>query len=454
MNKKMKIVSLICAAVMLAGCSGNNANIGGETNFSSEAPVLAAKNMSAKTAENKSVSALDTADDTELYIPKDDIGENMINYLTSEFACEDAKTNIMPDENAKKLEEAIRNIRINNSRFALPLMIKDLPQGFSIEIADGKKEEIVDNFFLYMGTLFMGDERCAETLVILKDGAEEKYGIIVSISLFSEKCKWSFGDIEFFYDYNIITQNFGDPLSYGAFSELLGIVCYVTKNNDYVGFYDGLYGVLCCSFNMDNIAENALLTEYVPYDDFDGIPEIPELTGDPREIDWSKIFDEDCIVIGNEKYPSLTRIGDMGEDFNIIQYTIGKDFSQDGSYLKDTYTMMYKGRIIGYISALRQKDEPLDDALIFGWSFALDQITFPTAVMNIPLSQDFNEISKIYKPNAQKDFGCRYMGIVETDKEEYMCTLSLISSLAFWSVTPVSADPEIYEDFLERMNAQ
>lgn len=444
MNKKMRIVSILCAAAMLTGCSDSDADIGKETTVSSETSAVAAESSSAQTNEDKTET-----DDIKLYIPNDEICGKMVNYIITEYAYENLKPNTMSDENAEKLEKALQNIRINNSRFALPMMIKDLPKEFSIKINQEEKEEIGQKFSLYMGTLFMGDERYAETLIILKDGAEEKYGIIVGISAFSEMCKWSFGDIEFSYDYDKIMQCFGDPSSYSAHSDLLGALGYVTPNNDYVEFLIGLNGIMCFSFNMENIAENGLLAEYAPYDDFDGIPEIPELTGEPREIDWSRIFDEDCIVIGNEKYPSLARIGDLGDDINIIEYSTGRDFSQDGNYLKDTYTIMYKGRTIGDIYAMRQSGEPLDDALIYGWSLLLDQIPFPTAIMDIPLSQDFDEISKIYTPNAQNDKFYKYLKIAEADGEKYMCTLALTYPLALWSVVPASASPELYEKFLE-----
>lgn len=445
MNQKMRIVSILCAAAMLTGCSDSNANIGKETTVSSETSAVAAESASAQTNENKTET-----DDIKLYIPNDEICDNMVNNIIAEYAYEYSETNFMSDENAAKLEEALQNIRINNSRFALPMMIKDLPKEFSIEINYDEKEEIGQKFSLYMGTLFMSDERYAETLIILKDGADENYGIIVSIGAYSEMCKWSFGDIEFSHDYDKIMQCFGDPSSYSDHSDLLGALGYVTPNNDYVEFLIGLNGIMCFSFNMENIAENGLLAEYAPYDDFDGIPEIPELTGEPREIDWSRIFDEDCIVIGNEKYPSLAHIGDLGDDINIIEYSTGRDFSQDGNYLKDTYTIMYKGRTIGDIYAMRQSDEPLDDALIYGWSLTLDQIPFPAAIMDIPLSQDFDEISKIYTPNAQNDKFYKYLKIAEADGEKYMCTLALTYPLALWSVTPVSASPELYEEFLEQ----
>lgn len=453
MNKKMKIVSLLCAAVMLAGCAHNNTNVGDETNVYLETSVLAMENMYAQNTESKSKTALKKTEDIETYIPKDYIGKYLVDLLSKQYFPNRSEINIMPDKNSARLAEALRNIRINNSRFALPLMIKDIPHGFSIKIDKDEKEEIFNNFTLYMGTLYMGDEKCAETLVILKDGAEEKYGIIISISLTSEMCKWSVGDIELSYDYDKIMQSFGDPSSYGS-SDLLGAISYITKNNEYVSFFYGLNAVMCFSFNMNNIEKNARLVEYVPYDDFDGIPKIPELTGEPREIDWNRIFDEDCVVIGNEKLPAMARIGDLGDDFLLTEYLVGKPLFKNENYLKDEYTMMYKGRNIATVYALREKNEQPEDAVILLWVIDND-IKFPAAVIDMPLSQDFDEISKVYIPNGKKSSSkYQYMGIAEKDGENYMCTIVLGKSDVLFSITPASVNPEEYKDFIERMNAQ
>ena len=179
----MKIVSFLCAAAMLAGCSGNNTDIGSETNISSETPAIAAENTSAKTAEDKSETASDTADDTELYIPKDKLGEGIIDNILSEYISDSTDAKIMSDENAAKLEEAFRNIRINNSRFALPMMIMALPKGFSVKIDyDDKSEKITEDFCIYSGELYMDDEMCAYVTVMMREDSEEKYGIIFGIT--------------------------------------------------------------------------------------------------------------------------------------------------------------------------------------------------------------------------------------------------------------------------------
>ena len=452
----MRIVSLLCAAAMLAGCSGNNADIGSENNISSETPAIAAENTSAKTAEDKSGTASDISDDTELYIPKDKLGEGIIDNILGEYIADNTDTTIMSDENAAKLEEAFRNIRINNSRFALPMMIMALPKGFSVKIDyDSKSEKITEDFCIYSGELYMDDEMCAYVTVMMREDSEEKYGIIFGINAaISSMCKWSFGDIKYTNDTEKLIECFGEPSAYMNLSSSLNSTAYVTENGSMIIFYNEVNGITCMSLDTDSTIKNMPLVEYVPYDDFDGIPEIPELTGEPREIDWNRIFDEDCIVIGNEKFPAMARIGDLGDDFTLIEYIVGKTLFQNENYLKDEYMLMYKGREIGNIFALRKKDESIDDAVVFGLIFDIDQITFPASVMDIPLSQDFNEISQIYISNVQNENNYQYRGIAETDDEKYMCTIALAYPIVIWNVTPVSADPNGYEDFLEKLNAQ
>ncbi|MDE6599487.1 MAG: hypothetical protein K2K34_05340 [Oscillospiraceae bacterium] len=457
MNKKMKIVSLLCAAVMLAGCSGNTAEIGSESNIPSETPAIAAENTSAKTAEDKSETTSDTADDTELYIPKNKLGEGIIDNILSEYISDNTDTTIMSDENAAKLEEAFRNIRINNSRFALPMMIMALPKGFSVKIDyDSKSEKITEDFCIYTGELYMDDEMCAYVTVMMREDSEEKYGIIFGITAaMSSMCKWSFGDIKYSNDTEKLIECFGEPSVIMNLSSSLSSVAYVTKNGSMIMFYNDINGITCMSLDTDSTVENMFLTEYVPYDDFDGIPEIPELTGETREIDWSMIFDEDCITIGNEKYPTLTHVGDFGEDITLFDYGLGNEYSANENYLTDTYLLMYKEREIGMLTALRKKEQQPEEAVTMSWMFTdYPDFKFPAAVMGIPFSQNFDDITNIYLPTKKSDSINSYFGVTEKDEEKYSCFFSLANSFVLLNVQSNSVNPEGYESTLEKLNEQ
>ena len=457
MNKKMKIVSFLCAAAMLAGCSGNNTDIGSETNISSETPAIAAENTSAKTADDKSETASDTADDTELYIPKDKLGEGIIDNILSEYISDSTDAKIMSDENAAKLEEAFRNIRINNSRFALPMMIMALPKGFSVKIDyDDKSEKITEDFCIYSGELYMDDEMCAYVTVMMREDSEEKYGIIFGITAaMSSMCKWSFGDIKYTNDTEKLIECFGEPSAYMTLSSSLSSTAYVTKNGSMIIFYNDINGITCMTLDTDSTIKNMPLAEYVPYDDFDGIPEIPELTGETREIDWSRIFDEDCIIIGNEKYPSLTRVGDFGEDITLLDSGIGSEYHANKDYLSDTYYLMYKDREIGMITALRKKEQQPKEAVTMSWMFNdYPNFKFPAAVMGIPFSQNFEDITNIYLPTKKSGSINCYFGVTENGEEKYSCSLVLTDYLINITAQSNSVNPEGYESTLEKLNEQ
>ena len=146
------------------------------------------------------------------YIPQDDFGQMLIGEKISEFVDDGAVPEILTGERAETLESAVRNIRINNSRFALPMMVDSLPEGFEVEYDMSTVEVYEDTgFALYYGEVYFQKELCADASIILKEGAEEKYGIIVCLTAISNQCKWNFDGIEFSNDRDKITEKFGEP---------------------------------------------------------------------------------------------------------------------------------------------------------------------------------------------------------------------------------------------------
>ena len=449
------MISLLCAAAMLAGCAKMTApeNTADETSASVSAASDAASEKAEGTEASETVTASDN--ETELYIPKEKLGEAMASELFAGLIPDNGEIKVLSEEDSEKLEEAFKNIRINNSRFALPMMIMALPEGFSVKLdPDSKGEEAVteDDFHMYMGELYWEDEMCADVAVILKDGAEEQYGIILGMApLMSSTCKWSFGDIEYTNDIEKMTECFGEPSAQVDLSGLNSTI-YISGIGSTVIFFDEFNAVFCLTLNTDDTIKNMLLTESVPYDDFDGIPEIPEVTGEPREIDWNGIFDEDCVIIGNERYPALTPISELGEDIFLFNYSIGINYYKNEDYLRDSYLLMYKGREIGMVNAFRKADEPKENGVINSWVFINDSLPeyLPAGMMGVPFSQDRASVGKVYTSYEQNDGSSylRYKGITEKDGENYMCTL-LLTSAAYLIVTPASVDPEAYESFLE-----
>ncbi|MCM1059384.1 MAG: hypothetical protein NC452_03730 [Eubacterium sp.] len=446
--KKMKVAALLCSAAILAGCSGN----AGET-AAAKADTFAETFVSAR--NGVSVELLgNVSTDNEPYIPKNKLGDDIINEFLSEYIDSGTEIKLMPEENAAKLDEAFKNIRINNSRFALPMMITALPQGFSAEIDyDSKSDKISEDFRFYSGDLYSDGELCAKIAVMMKDGSEEKYGIIFGITAaMSSMCKWSFGDIRYSNDTEKLNECFGEPSANAALSGALGAAAYVTANGNMIMFYDYVNGITCVSFDFENAVNNTSLAEYVPYDDFEGMPEIPEFTAESDNIDWNKVFDGDCIIIGNEKYPAVMRIGDLSEDITLFEYDIKKHHTNP-DYFADSYLLMYKDRELGLIGALRKKDEKPEDAVVNFWMFMdYTKYKFPAAVMDMPLSRDFGDLLKIYPPNDENGDIHKHMGLAENNSEQYICTLISMSYTVILNVTPASVDSEAYESFLEKLN--
>ena len=452
---KMRIVSFLCAAAMLAGCSGGTKPEETTVNVNETLAVPGAADASAdvpeKTAETEAPEKSAIIDeDAELYIPENMVGEAMLDELLASGMIFETELKVMSEDNAEKLEEVFENIRINNSRFALPMMILALPEGFSVKIDyDSKSSNAVteDGYYLYSGELYTGGEVCAHVFLILKDGAKEKYGIIIAFgTLMSSECKWSFGDIEYSNDTEKIIDCFGEP-SFYADDDDMSIMAYVTNKGTTAMFINEINAMMCFTFDVDNTIKNSLLAEYVPYDDFDGIPDIPNVSGETRNIDWNGIFDSDCIVIGNDKYFALTRIGDLGGDIVLFDRDIGKSYAKNNDYLTDSYVLMYKSREIGLISALRKRDEQSEDGIITSWTF-MDAM-FPVGIMGIPYLQSISSVSRIYIPDVKYGEMVRYEGAAEKDGENYMCNLALTNSTKILSVIPASADPDGYKTFLE-----
>lgn len=442
---KMRIVSFLCAVTMFAGCSGETkpeettVNVNETLAVPSAVETAAVSEETADTETPEKTIILD--EDAGLYVPSENVDEDMISDFLSGFVINETKPSVMSDENAEKLEEAFKNIRINNSRFALPMMILALPDGFSVKLDhDSRSEEpVIEDFYSYDGELYMGYELCTSVEILLKDNAKEKYGIIIGFSgLMSVNCKWSFGDISYSNDIEKIISCFGKPSIYEKITDNLSYEIYVTQKGDIVAFVNELNSIICMSVNTDVILENSLLTEYVPYDDFDDIPEIPNVSGGSRDIDWNIIFDNDCVVIGNDRYPANAQISDLSDDIVLFDYDIGQTYDKNDNYLQDHYVFLYKGRDIGVIGALRKIGEQPKNGIITSWMFT--NVIFPAGVMGIPLSQSSSSISKVYTPDNEISGTIVYRGAAERNGESYTCMFAITDSSILFGAEPDFAD--------------
>lgn len=438
MSMKKLISAILLSAMLLTAC-GNNAN----ANNTDEQGT-------AVSAEQTTTVSETTADESEDYIPKNEVGQGMLDYVLADYLDENANPELLTGERSERLEAAFQNIHINNSRFALPMMVNALPDGFTVEYDYSSEKKFGGGFNFYSGQLMCNNEMSAEIGIVKKDNAEDKYGIIVSIITLSNFSKWDFNGIKISNDTEKIIAELGEPSSIIDLGTNEENLIYINEIGTTIIFWKSVNAILTLNFNFDNTFSNALLIESVPYDDFEGMPEIPELSGEPREIDWNMLFEDDCIIIGNDKYPANVRISDLSEDIDLFEFTMGREFYSNKDYLKDTYLLMYKGREIAMVSAIRTKDQLPEEACMTSWGFTeLDEISITGSICGVSFKQDFSDVPKIYLGSQGEDPGCIYSGTIEKDGTEYWCSFCLFgNSIVNVTLTPSSADPEYYNELV------
>lgn len=443
---KRLVTLIILSAMLLTACGKEEASV--ETAASETAAVTTSVEVTAAKAAEEEIQI------DEEFVPKDEAGQKLVDEMLSEYVEDNVIPEILTGEYSEKLEEAVRNIRINNSRFALPLMIDALPEKFEVKYDKSSKTEYRDiGFNHYNGELFCEDELCATVNIICKNGADEKYGIIVGLIAMSNQCKWNFDGIEFSNDRDKITEKFGEPT---FTADIVGAydtdnLLYITDIGTTAIFWEEINAVFCMNFNFDNVIENASLVEYVPYDDFDDMIEIPELSGEPRKFDFNTMFEDDCIIIGNDKYPANVKISDFSEDIKLFDYSTNKEYKENPDYIQDTYLFMYKGREVGLVGTIRKKDEKPEEADVISWMFmSMNSYPFTASAMGVPLDKVL-EVKKFYigyeEEPAENGF-YRYKGIAENEDDKFSCFIMMKDGLALINAIPYTVDPKAYDEFV------
>lgn len=391
-----------------------------------------------------------TADEASKFIPPNGVADAMAENILTQYIGE-AAPEAMSDENSAALGAAFRNIRINNSRFALPLMVSALPDGFTVTYDyESEYKDEATGYNSYGGELFCNGVSCAEISIFLKDGADEKYGIIVTLVATSGYCKWDFDGIGYSNDTEKIKEKFGEPSAYAKYGSADGNLIYVDEIGSTAIFWKQYNSVLCVGLDFEHTAENALLVESVPYDDFDGMSDMPKLSGNPRELDWHDIFDNSCLTIGNDNYPVNAKISDLSEDIFLFDYEIGTEYAENSEYLSDSYRLMYKDREMGMVFAVRKSNEQAENAHIIMWMFlGVDEYPFPGGVLNVPFSQAPFETAAIYTGAEGENTAYRYDGVIETEEEKYLCSFMTTEISMVVAAIPFSVDPEAYNEFVE-----
>ena len=358
---------------------------------------------------------------------------------------------IIEGEQSEALTEAFRNVYINNSRFAFPMLVGELPECFELGDYSETSDIEYDGFYSYRAPLNYNGEYCATVYILQKEGTNKGYGIIYGLIAMSSFCKWDFNGIVLTQDTEKIIDILGEPSSYENIGDTVPSILYFDEKGNMLLLPEQMNTLLCISTDILNAADNSAFVEYIPYDDFDNIPEVPELSGEPREIDWNMLFEDDCIIIGNDKYPANARISDLSDDIMLFEYSIDNENRENPDYTEDTYIAMYKGREFAMLSALRLDDEPIEDAVISSWTFTfIDSYLFPASVMGIPFYQtlDVRNFFTGYNDSAGYDDINIYKGVIERENMQYCCCLGLMSNTVHIYVIPRSANPEYYNELV------
>ena len=441
-----KLISIILLSAMLfTACGKKEASV--ETAASETAAVTTSVEVTAAKAAEEEIQI-----DEEI-IPQDEMGQGMLDYVLGDYIDEDTNPVLLTGERAERLEEAFRNIRINNSHFALPLMIYSLPEGFTVKYdlsSETKDKESGFNF--YSGELLYDGEMCANIYIIRKDGEDEENGIICGMVVMSSYCKWSFDAVEYSNDKEQLIECLGEPSCFTDIAERLPIALYVSDIGSTVLFFEEVNSFIAVNFNFKNTLANALFVESVPYDDFDNMIEIPELSGEPRTFDFNMMFEDDCIIIGNDKYPVNVKLSDLSEDIKLFEYNIGKEPYSNKDYLNDTYLLMYKGRELAMVGTTRTKDQLPEEAYMSSWMFTeINKSPVTGSACGVSFNQNFSDVPEIYlEPDGEPPY-YKYIGTTEKDGEKYRCSFLMGETFLMASVYSRSADPEAYDEFV---NAQ
>ena len=334
----------------------------------------------------------------------------------------DGSASEMSRENSQKLTEAIHDIRINNSRIALPVMLCDLPEGFSAEPVSEVPLESHD-FSFFEGDLLYNGEKLAIVYIIREKRAEESQSVIVGALLSSSDCKWSVGEADVCG--SSLRDIFGEPSSSEPLaSESVPDYAYIADNGDFALFISSVNSTMLFSLDCAQLENNKSLCAYAPYDDFNGFSELAPVSGEPREFDINAAFAENGIVIGDFSCPANIKISEIGGDIGLAYYeTEPYDESDEAAegYVSDTYLLLYKGRYFGIVQSFRKEGQPMDEGQMYVWTiYGREDIFCDASLAGIPVSQDIESIGAIFENSSRNEDGDVSMyGISKADGEQY-----------------------------------
>lgn len=368
----------------------------------------------------------------------------------------DESAEIISAENAEKLRSAFNDIRINGSRITLPLMVCDLPGGLTVRQENSIGES--SGYDISLAEIGTEEQMYTTALIIKKSNLDSKFGVIAALILSSQECSWSVGDIDRSFDGEFLESKWGKPSSaVPVADEDYSDYTYMTEEGEAAIFMGSSNMAMLLSIDCSELKSDAELCSFSVFDKF--VPDEPQplLTGEKREFDISPAFEDDAVVIGKFTSKANALVGELGED--VLLQPINSTEYDNSDYTEDRYYFYVFGRYVGILDAVRLKDEPMENAMIYQWEFFVGNDVFDeSSVMNIPFRQSDESLSEVYEPYSA-NFGITFCGITENSGRKYYVEYfrsggSYDNRFEALEVIPADIGSFSYDMYLENENGE
>ncbi|MDY3791100.1 MAG: hypothetical protein SOZ56_01330 [Oscillospiraceae bacterium] len=361
--------------------------------FSLLAAIMTALSLTACLPEKKPVSVYEQYSDVS-----ENFGSDVVEGILGKKL--GGSREVMNAENSEKLRSALHDIRINNSRIALPLMVCDLPEGFSVIYGDEYKLDGYD-YSMFTGVLAFGESELGDVYIARRRGVSEQEGVIIGAMFNSDSCKWSVGEADSC-DINVLENAFGKPSGTESIaSENSSDHTYIADSGEFALFIPRINCAFVFAINCTQLEENKALCEYVPYDDFVRMTDLPPVSGEKTDFDGGAAFSENGIVIGDFSCPANIAVSRLeNTDISLVYYETkaGDGENESGENLVyDSYILLYKGRNIGVCQSVRKEEQPRAEAEMYLWLVS-DRAGLPcdVSLAGIPVSESRDSLEKCF----------------------------------------------------------
>lgn len=182
--------------------------------------------------------------------------------------------------------------------------------------------------------------------------------------------------------------------------------------------------------------------------DFFACEDAPTLSGEVREPDWSMVFDDNCVIIGEDRYPAYMKISEFGSNIALEVVNIGKESPDNPSEILDYYTLCYHGYKACGIIASRTSDVAPENAYICTWTLNGDWEVpkEKMGIFGISMTQSAAEVAAVYLPDELDGNQVNYYGVTERNGEKFGCSFKHNSEfLTMLTITSDEMLPGIYD---------